>query len=178
MPQTFSSLSGESPRLLLGAQKGQPQTPCFLPLPPQPPGNMDLHLSFWQCYHEAGVHASTETTQKAIQSVPLQISHWSPKKKNNFWTRGVKNEEEFEIWRLFKLSKIASSQKLDLPSFHSPPYPAKKKPKKIHICTWGNLALGGWCCCCEKTNLRMVFISFLYKEGYCWPIHPFVCSAN
>jgi len=52
------------------------------------------------------------------------------KKKNNFWTRGVKNEEEFEIWRLFKLSKIASSQKLDLPSFHSPPYPAKKKNKK------------------------------------------------
>ena len=93
---------------------------------------MDLHLSFWQCYHEAGVHASTETTQKAIQSVPLQISHWSPKKKkNNIWTRGVKNEEEFEIWRWFKLSKIASSQKLDLPSFHSPPYPAKKKQKKF-----------------------------------------------
>ena len=27
-------------------------------------------------------------------------------------------------------------------------------------------------CCCEKTNLRVIFIPFLYKEGYCWPIHP------
>lgn len=127
MPQTFSSLSGESPRLLLGAQKGQPQSP-LLPPPASPTPRQHRSASlFWQCYHEAGAHASTETTQKAIQSVPLQISHWSPKKKNNFWTRGVKNEEEFEIWRLFKLSKIASSQKLDLPSFHSPPYPAKKK---------------------------------------------------
>lgn len=156
MQWTFSSPRGmESPRLfffgLLKQHKMGSLKPSYSP-PPRVAMSAWICVLIWQLNYEGGAQVRTEIANTSFdlakklyslwfgaEVVLLQISYWSPKRKN-LRPRGVKSDE-IEIGDYLNCLKLH----LHRGSIYLPSTTLKKKTNSIHFCIWGNLALQAWC---------------------------------